>query len=285
MSSAVPPHAFTLDRTLFNETLYSDLRAFWFRGIPAGAKASNEESMKRWFGIGRSAEEAQAMDNECVERFAPTLRSIGPEKLALPEFKSYEDDLAHAAELTKPFVDEVEAVKKEDGEDKAAETLLSLILLLDQMPRNIHRDPSGLRLVYGHYDRLAWSLIQGRLAATPGLLQQPYFRGNPLTVMWATMPLMHAEDLKSQKLCKQLLESCHQEAVDAGDEAAAKSAEKSFGPAKSHADIIEQFGRFPHRNEGLGRETTSEESDWLRTGDTFGVKQNQDSDGKGKDEL
>jgi len=40
-----------------------------------------------------------------------------------------------------------------------------------------------------------------------------------------------------------------------------------------HRDVIERFGRFPHRNELLGRETTEEESLWLAEGgDRFGGK-------------
>ena len=38
--------------------------------------------------------------------------------------------------------------------------------------------------------------------------------------------------------------------------------------AKIHRDIIEQFGRFPHRNPALGRETTAEETEFLK-GDVF----------------
>ncbi|SMR58752.1 unnamed protein product [Zymoseptoria tritici ST99CH_1E4] len=278
MSSAVSPQAFALDRSIFNDTLYSSLRTFWFQDIPAGSKASNEESMKRWWGKGRSSEESQAMDNECRQKFGSALRAIGPENLKLPDFKSYDEELKHASELSKPFVDEVEAAQKSGGEDKAAETLLSLVLLLDQMPRHVHRDPAGLQLVYGHYDRLSWSLLRSRLAAEPGLFQQSYFRGNPVTVSWLGMPLMHAEHLESQQMALRSMEKCHEEAVIAGDNAAAASAEKSFAPAKSHLDIVSRFKRFPHRNEALGQQNTADEAEWLKTGETFGVKQHQESD-------
>jgi uncharacterized protein (DUF924 family) len=285
MSTAVPPQTFALDRSIFNDTLYSSLRSFWFRGIPSGSKATSGESMKRWFGVGRSAEESQAMDDECRQKFGAAVQAISPETLLLPDFMSDDDDIAHAAELVKPFVEEVEAAHKDGGEDKAAETLLSLVLLLDQMPRNIHRDPAGLRLVYGHYDRLASSLIRSRLAADRGLLQQSYFRGNPLTVQWLVMPLMHAEHLDSQRRVLKIMEDCRAQAIEAGDNAAAETAQMSFDPAKTHLDIVERFGRFPHRNECLGRESTNEEKEWLKTGDTFGVKQNQESNEDGKAEL
>lgn len=278
MASAVPPQSFTLDRNIFNDALYTHIRTFWFAGIPAGSKHGNAESMKRWWGQGgRTEEESKAFDDECRKNYGSVLESIGPANIALPPFKSYEDELQHVEELAAPFLAEIK------GKENGAERLRSLALLLDQMPRNIYRDPEGLKLVYGHYDRLAWSLIQGSRNLKPNPFEHASSRGNILVKNWLALPLLHAEDLASQELGMARLEGCVTEAEEDGDEGTAKEARFGLKAAVDHLDIIKRFGRFPHRNECLGRKTTTEEEEWLKTGETFGVKQNKKAETK--DEL
>ncbi len=64
------------------------------------------------------------------------------------------------------------------------------------------------------------------------------------------LPFMHSENLDVQKRCVALYERL-------GDE-------NALGYARQHRDIIEKFGRFPHRNAALGRETTAAEADFLK---------------------
>ena len=64
------------------------------------------------------------------------------------------------------------------------------------------------------------------------------------------LPFMHSEHLGDQKRCVDLYEKL-------GDEF-------SLGFARQHHDIIERFGRFPHRNTVLGRDTTHEEAEFLK---------------------
>ena len=74
------------------------------------------------------------------------------------------------------------------------------------------------------------------------------------------MPLMHAESLRMQNRSVKLFEKLAAEA-----EGPAK--EKVSGNVKyaiSHRDIVEQFGRFPHRNEISGRESSAEEIAFLK---------------------
>ncbi|KXT13845.1 hypothetical protein AC579_6891 [Pseudocercospora musae] len=138
---AVPPQNFTLDPKIFNPTLYSHLRDFWFQGLPQDSVSPNEETNRRWWGVGRSETEAKEIDISCHSNYAHALESISPSHLALPPFKSYDAD---AENLAKPFLSPLES-QKDDRE--AADTLLSLILLLDQIPRNIYRTPPNLSLV------------------------------------------------------------------------------------------------------------------------------------------
>lgn len=274
MASAVPPPSFSLDRSVFNDSLYSHIRSFWFAGVPAGSKHGNAESLKRWWGAGRTEAEGLAFDEQCRENYGRALESIGPERISLPLFKSYEDELEHSKELAKPLLEEVEG--KEDGHER----LLSLVLLLDQMPRNIYRDQEGLKLVYGHYDRLAWSLVRGSSALKPNPWEHESLRGNALRKNWLVMPLMHAENLESQEMAFAALKQCLAEARDDGDEETVKEGEKALEPAGKHLDIVKKFGRFPHRNECLGRKNTEEETEWLKTGETFGVKQVKKAEAK-----
>lgn len=277
MATPVPPQNFTLDRNIFNDTLYTNIRSFWFAGIPAGSKHGNAESLKRWWGIGgRTEEESSAYDAECRRNFGSILERIGPEHIALPPFKSYADELEHAQQLSARFISEIQ------GKDNGHERLLSLILLLDQLPRNIYRDPPGLRLVYNHYDRLAWSLIRSAPAAN--LIPHPSHRGNELVKRWLALPLAHSEDLESQRMALDIVEGTLREAREDGDEETAKEVELGMPAARKHLEIVERFGRFPHRNECLGRSDTGEEEEWLKDGETFGVKQ-RGKEGEGKDEL
>lgn len=133
---------------------------------------------------------------------------------------------------------------------------LGLILLLDQLPRNLWRgsgeafasDPQALALcLEGHREGLDRPLA---------LIERAFF--------W--MPLQHAEDLASQALGVRLFDTL------AADDPANENIWGGFADfARKHRDIIERFGRFPHRNAALGRESTDEERAWLaRDGERFG---------------
>lgn len=134
---------------------------------------------------------------------------------------------------------------------------LSLIILLDQFPRQIYR---GTAQAFA-YDpaALALTLSGMQLAADAAL--------NLVERLFFYMPLQHAESTEVQD-----------EAVTAYKRLVAESPvelrstfEKSLEYAEHHRDLIRQFGRFPHRNKVLGRESTPEEIAYLSTsGETFG---------------
>jgi len=129
------------------------------------------------------------------------------------------------------------------------DTLLAAILLLDQFSRNMHR---GKAEAFAG-DTLAQELT--RLAIDRGwdAGMPPERRG------FLYMPLMHAEDVDAQRRNVELCEALHREAPpDLEAELA-----KQLKYAKLHAQIIDRFGRFPHRNAVLGRESTAEEKTYL----------------------
>lgn len=258
------------------------MRDFWFADLTPGATAPNKDVMMKWYGAG-SQEQKEAFDHECKENFVHALDSLSPSKLALPAFQSYEDDIKNADTLSAPLLAEVH----DAGEDKAADTLLGLILLLDQMARNIYRDPAGLRLVFNHYDRLALALFYSSTKISPSPLDHPTYRLRPVIKTWYLMPLIHAEHLPSHELFKEYVKGWQKEVGDAGDQEAASYCGDSLKYGyESHNEPLRRFGRYPHRNAAIGRESTQEEKEFLKGAEAFGVTQNgEKEEEKSKDEL
>ena len=127
-----------------------------------------------------------------------------------------------------------------------AEPALSLILLLDQFPRNLFRDSAHAYATDGKARRIV------RLALRRGfdLQIEPELR------LFVYMPLEHSEDLEDQVDCVRLIQALCAETRDT----------ELLRFAELHRDIIDRFGRFPHRNAALGRESTPAEMTFLNEG-------------------
>ncbi|MEE1674416.1 DUF924 family protein [Agarivorans aestuarii] len=120
-----------------------------------------------------------------------------------------------------------------------AESSLAEIILLDQFSRNIHRGHAG---AFAN-DSLALCLAQQAVAK--GFDQQ-------LSVgqrSFLYMPYMHSESLVIHQLAEQLFK--------------APGLEQNYQFELKHKVIIERFGRYPHRNQILGRESSAEEIAFL----------------------
>lgn len=128
---------------------------------------------------------------------------------------------------------------------------LALILLTDQFPRNIFR---GTPQAFG-WDAIALSLCQQGIAA--GVDQQL----PPIQRLFFYLPLEHSEVLADQDHSLQLFQQL-QTTVEPKS-AALFAYYTDF--AQRHRAVIERFGRFPHRNEILGRPSTPEELAFLQT--------------------
>ena len=287
-AAASPPSTFTLDRAIFNPQLYTRLRTFWFGDLASDAAMPNANATQRWFGLGKSEAEKENFDGECRENFIHALDTIGPEKLVLPEFESYEREIETAEEIAAPFLPEIRAAQKED-EKKGADTLLSILLLLDQMSRNIFREPEGLRKVYLHYDRLAFTLLYASMNSLPSdPVDLPFYRRRPVYKGWLLMPLMHSEHSPSHELWNRIVVQSVKELREAGETEVLEYLAKSLEAEEKHEALLKRFGRYPHRNEFVGRDSTKEEEEYLNDGDTFGVKRGGDGAGakkEGKSEL
>ncbi|MFM5873979.1 DUF924 family protein [Aeromonas veronii] len=128
---------------------------------------------------------------------------------------------------------------------------LALILLLDQLPRNIHR---GTPAAFAR-DPLARDLcLKGLSIGADKSL-------SPLERVFFYLPLEHAESREQQARSVALFEALAAE--QAGTPAQATFA--GFADfARRHQVIIERFGRFPHRNDILGRTSTPQEAAFLQ---------------------
>ncbi|NTF30499.1 DUF924 family protein [Rhizobium skierniewicense] len=123
----------------------------------------------------------------------------------------------------------------------AADSSLALLLLLDQFPRNCFRRTAHMYAT----DPLARYYTQECLRRGHDMAVDAQLR------IFLYLPLMHSEELEDQHLCCTLCEPL---------------GERYFPFAIEHRDIIERFGRFPHRNDVLLRQSTPEESTFLEEG-------------------
>ncbi len=155
-------------------------------------------------------------------------------------------DAAFDATIAARFGSTIEAALAGELEHWASspESALALIIVLDQFTRNVFRDtprayagdPRALVLARDLVDR-GWDT---QLAA--------------LRRVFAYLPFEHSEDIVDQCESLRLFETLR----------ADPNAGTTFDYAVKHYEIVERFGRFPHRNAILGRESTAQELEFLR---------------------
>lgn len=129
---------------------------------------------------------------------------------------------------------------------------LAAVIMLDQFPRQVYR---GTRQAFA-YDKHAFACLSYSLD------RQWHNELHPLKATFLFMPCMHTETLAQQELGVQL----YTDLLKRTPSDFVHSVQQSLDFAKEHRDIISRFGRFPHRNEALGRRNTEEEANYLRNG-------------------
>ena len=195
-----------------------DVLTFWFDDAVRSPEALQRRSTV-WFRVD------PAFDAECADRFAAPLEDAARGSLS--------------------------------GWADTARGRLALVILLDQMPRNIHR---GSPAAFMHDGQAACHCIAGIESGQDRVL-------HPVERLFLYMPLQHAEDLALQRRSVRQFESLASEA----DATWREQFVENVRFAQEHHDIVERFGRFPHRNRILGRESTEEELRFLADGArTFG---------------
>ncbi|KAJ5810339.1 uncharacterized protein N7503_002557 [Penicillium pulvis] len=241
-------------------SLLEDIRTFWFDHLSDEKSLilPGQSEMKRWF-----ATDAE-FDKACVAQFQPALEAILSSGATATEILS-------AVDTKNPL------------------TWLSLVLLLDQVPRNCYRGPESKK-VFTSFDPLACEIALKAISL--GIPAQ-----NPIRYMlsyrfWFHLPLMHSEDVgvhhqavKMHEETARDMEAFLKVERDSLDEDERECFDTLFQKKdflkgwldntldfeKRHLVIVEQFGRYPHRNKALGRASTEEEVKYLENGgETFG---------------
>ncbi|HEX9392053.1 MAG TPA: DUF924 family protein [Usitatibacteraceae bacterium] len=125
-----------------------------------------------------------------------------------------------------------------------AQDCLALIVVLDQFPRNMFRGTAR-----------AFATDELARTATHHALAQGYDREMlPVEREFLYLPLEHSENLADQELCLRLMTELS---------AFAETRDLHIW-AEKHLAIVKRFGRFPHRNAQLGRESTAAEIEFLK---------------------
>ncbi|WP_153771452.1 DUF924 family protein [Labrenzia sp. CE80] len=151
---------------------------------------------------------------------------------------------AFDAEIRSRFLEAIEAAKSGELElwSETPHGCLALIILLDQFSRNVYRDdPSAFES-----DGMALALAEKAVEAG-------FDKAFPKDVrVFFYLPFEHAEDIAAQEKSVDLTRPLGHE--------------QFYLYALIHMDVVRRFGRFPHRNEVLGRVSTTEELAYLADG-------------------
>ena len=156
-------------------------------------------------------------------------------------------------EITERFGETLEQARRGELDHWAATARgrLALIVVLDQFSRNVYRDSLLSYAQDRKALRLALEGIDLRMDRELGVMERMFF--------W--LPLGHSEDLALQERSVGQVEK---ETADAPEHLRGWH-EHNLYQAKAAREVIARFGRHPHRNEILGRGSTPEELEYLRT--------------------
>lgn len=137
-----------------------------------------------------------------------------------------------------------------------ARSALALVILFDQFPRNMYRGTPRAFLFDEHARAVAARAIR---AGHEGALW-------PLERAFLYLPFEHAESADDQAAAVRRFSTL----IDAVPEEQRHRFRAFLHHAERHRDVIERFGRFPHRNAVLGRESTPQEEAFLEAGGLTG---------------
>ena len=155
------------------------------------------------------------------------------------------------------FVDGLQALVRGEYSDwlQTASGRLAAIIVLDQFSRNIYRDtPQAFA-----QDSLAlsWCL--------EGIDNHQDLQLEPVERVFFYLPLEHAEDVQMQDLSCRKFSDLLDDNINYQEAPSDGTYEGFYRFAERHRDVIQKFGRFPHRNKILGRTTTEQEQEYLDT--------------------
>ena len=207
--------------------------------------------------------EVESLTNISKDVSKALMKTISPEAKEILKFW-FPTDMENAMKLwfaKSPEVDMTIKTKYEDLFQNATEgkldhwlvnplDCLALLILLDQVPRNIYR-----------HTRNMYSGDSKALAIVMKAFYYQHFKHlTPLQCIFLPcLVLTHSESVYSQQLCLDVWKNFVEPRLDQ------ESNLKYFGDSfHHHWEVITKFGRFPHRNEILGRDTTEQEEAFLQ---------------------
>jgi uncharacterized protein (DUF924 family) len=129
---------------------------------------------------------------------------------------------------------------------------VAFIIVVDQFPRNIYRNTPG---AFSRDSLALRTCLEG--------IEKGFDRDlHPVHRTFFYLPLMHSEDLEIQSLSVRRYSALENEYASHPQIKETLACSTDF--AGRHFDIIKRFGRYPHRNLALGRESTPEETEFLK---------------------
>ncbi|KAJ3294344.1 hypothetical protein HK104_003653 [Borealophlyctis nickersoniae] len=171
-------------------------------------------------------------------------------------FFSSEDDEMLRTEYG-PYISQIPTNPDHVTVPSDPEDVLALVLLTDQITRNIYRKSA---------QAFAWDAVARKLTKTA--IENKWDVGfkEDAKRAFLYMPLEHSEDPQEHVLCVDLFSKLSAQST----EATAPTNQQWLKFAQDHKKIIDQFGRYPHRNEVLGRVSTPEEITYLEKAERYG---------------
>jgi uncharacterized protein (DUF924 family) len=164
----------------------------------------------------------------------------------------FEKNAAFDAAIRSRFEDTVRAAAAGELEhwERTAPGALALVIVLDQFPRNLYRGSARAFAADARARAVAERAIARRLDQEIPLAQRHFF----------FLPFEHSESYGDQERSIALFQAW----AEAHDGPARDRALDQMRYVHRHAEIVARFGRFPHRNEVMGRESTEAEIAFLR---------------------
>ncbi|CAM9463201.1 unnamed protein product [Scytosiphon promiscuus] len=211
-----------------------------------------QEVLEFWFGTDPAR---LTTDEKYGQSFGAKWFGLGPPDQAFLDTQSASKDLIHKA-----------ANDKLQGEewDSPAGALAKLVLL-DQFPRTAYR---GTAQAFANDEKAASLSLEVISKGWDAMDAGNYAFAQRLFVY---LPLMHSEKIEAQ-------DTCVVKTKELGEEEAAATGKENGMVAQmalDHRAVVAKFGRFPHRNAALGRESTPEELEWLSSDDLPGWAKSQ----------
>lgn len=168
----------------------------------------------------------------------------------------FQKDDAFDAEIRTRFGGVIEAASRGELDTWArsdARSTLALVVVLDQFSRNVFRETPRSFAQDARALSVALDALGRGVDRELGVLERSVL----------LMPLMHAEDRAVQARSVSEFAKLAEDARASGSTLERRTAEASHDYAIRHRVIVDRFGRYPHRNAILGRESTDEEREFL----------------------